>query len=118
VSGPSGTLRLTAAWIGLGSCLRTGLLAGALTGVVVLLGSIVLWTIAASGLQQAVGSAFSSSRAQIDQALGLGTGLMVSLVLAVLAAVTVTLATVLLPLLYSLLVRRTRGITVTLVSPE
>ncbi|MDH2443469.1 DUF3566 domain-containing protein [Amnibacterium sp. CER49] len=118
MSGPSRTLRLTAAWIGLGSCLRTGLLGGALTGGVVFLASIVLWLIAASGLQQAIGAAFSSSRAQIDQALGLGTGLTVSLVLAVLAGVAVVLAAVLLPLLYALLARRTRGITVTLVSAE
>jgi hypothetical protein len=118
VSGASGTLRLTAAWIGLGSCLRTGLLGGALTGGVVFLVSIVLWLVAASGVQQAIGSAFSSSRAQLDQALGLGTGLVIALVLALLAAIAVVLATVLLPLLYALLARRTRGVTVTLVSAE
>jgi hypothetical protein len=118
VTGPSGTVRLTAAWIGLGSCLKTGLLGGALTAGVVFLASIVLWTITASGLQQAIGSAFTSSRAQIDQALGLGTGITISLVLAVLAAIAVVLATVLLPLLYALLTRRTRGITVTLESAE
>lgn len=110
--------RLTLRWIGVASCARVGLLAGAGSGLLASLAAFALWQVVTPGVEQSVGSAFAGSRPLLTGLLGPGTGLAVALVLGAVAAALVVLAAVLAPLFYRVAAARAGGVGLVLAARE
>lgn len=104
--------RLTVRTLGVGSCLRVGVIAGAGIGFVVFLVTFIGWEVIVPAALQAVDAAFAGSRALLSGVLGPGQGLAVSALIGLSAAVLAVLASVLIPLLYGFIARRTGGVRV------
>lgn len=115
---PATGARLTLRWVGVASCLRTGLIGAAAAAVLVFAVAFLVWQIVTPGVEQVVGSAFAGSRPLLDGLLGPGTGLVVAVVLAAAAAALVVLAVVLIPLFYRLAAARTGGVGLVLAAGE
>ncbi len=99
------------------SCLRFGLIAGAVVALVAFLVVFVTWQVVTPGVESAVAAAFAGSESLLHGILGPGTGAVVAAALGLLAGVVVTVASVLTPLFYDLAARRTGGVGLVL-APE
>ncbi|MCU1473264.1 DUF3566 domain-containing protein [Amnibacterium sp.] len=110
--------RLTVRSLGVASCLRVGVIAGAGIGIVVFLVTFLGWQMIVPAVLQAVDAAFAGSRALLGGVLGPGQGLVVSALIGLSAAVLAVLASVLVPLFYTFVARRTGGVRVVLAPGE
>jgi hypothetical protein len=105
-SGASLALR----WISARSCLRVGLVLSAGLAVAVFLAAFVAWDLVVPGIRSTVVGAFSGSRSVLDSVLGPGTGLVLAGLAALVAIAGTVVVSIVVPLFYGLVARRTGGV--------